>query len=199
MGINQSERGLSSVKNGQNCLLENNKFTKDNQSGEKMEINERKVSIKELDTNDNFSDLLELSKDFFYEYENNNNKFFEVDTIDEIDIKMYFQKFIGNEKAKAFIAIINEKIIGYITVYIKDQPNYWKLKKVGDISGLMVNKNFRQNGIGTKLVMKGIEYFKQKKIKYYTLFTSVNNTAAITLYKKCGLKPLQTILYGEIE
>jgi ribosomal protein S18 acetylase RimI-like enzyme len=63
----------------------------------------------------------------------------------------------------------------------------------------MVNKDFRQNGIGTKLVMKGIEYFKQENIKYYTLSTSINNTAAITLYNKCGLKPLQTILYGEIE
>jgi hypothetical protein len=49
MGINQSERELSSVKSGQNCFLENNKFTKDNQSGGKMEINEGKVSIKELD------------------------------------------------------------------------------------------------------------------------------------------------------
>ncbi|MDR2717773.1 MAG: GNAT family N-acetyltransferase [Treponema sp.] len=164
-----------------------------------METNERTVSIKELDANDNFFELLDLSKDFFYEYENNKKEFFEVDTIDEIDIKNYFQKFIGNEKAKAFIAVINEKIIGYITVYIKDQPNYWKLKKVGDISGLMVNKNFRQNGIGTKLIIKGLEYFKQENIKYYTLFTSVNNTTAIKLYKKCGLKPLQTILYGEIE
>jgi len=162
-------------------------------------MNETAFLIKELETGDSFSELLELSKDFFYEYENNNKDFFEIESIDEVDIRNYFKEFIGNENAKAYIVMTGEKIIGYITLVIKNQPNYWKIKRTGDISGLMVSKNFRHNGIGTKLIMKGIEYFKRKDIKYYTVFTSVNNTGGISLYKKCGFEQLYTTLYGRIE
>lgn len=108
----------------------------------------REVLIKELDSENGFSDLIELSKEFFYEYENNNRDFFGIDSIDEIDIGNYFNNFIGKETSKAYIAIIENKIIGYITVHIKNQSNYWIVKKVGDISGLMVKKKFRRNGIG---------------------------------------------------
>jgi len=162
-------------------------------------MNENAFLIKELETSDIFSGLFELSKDFFYEYENNNKDFFQIDSINEVDIRNYFQEFIGNENARAYIAIIEEKIVGYITVVIKNQPDYWKIKRIGDIFGLMVSKNFRNNGIGTKLIMKGLEYFKRMDIKYYTVFTSVNNTSGISLYKKCGLKQLYTTLYGRIE
>ena len=162
-----------------------------------MENNE--IIIKELDTECNFSDLIELSKEFFYEYENNNKEIFGIDSINEMDIKDYFQKFIGNKTRNAYIAIHNNKIIGYITFYIKDQPNYWVVKKIGDISGLMVNKNYRKNGIGKKLVTKTIDYFKQNDIKYYSVFTSINNNDGISLYKKCGFKELYITLYGEIK
>ena len=162
-------------------------------------MNEGAFLIKELETGDSFSELLELSKDFFYEYESNNKDFFEIDTIAEVDIINYFQNFIGNENANTYIAITEEKIIRYITVLIKNQPDYWKIKRTGDISGLMVSKNFRHNGVGTKLIMKGIEYFRRNGIKYYTVFTSVNNTSGISLYKKCGFEQLYTTLYGRIE
>jgi hypothetical protein len=50
-----------------------------------MKTNDEKYLLKELDTNDNFSELLELSKEFFYEYENNNQEFFKIDIIDLFD------------------------------------------------------------------------------------------------------------------
>jgi len=159
----------------------------------------KEVLIKELDSGNYSSDLIELSKDFFHEYENNNREYFGIDSIDEIDISNYFNNFIGKETSKAYIAIIDDKIIGYITVYIKNQSNYWVVKKIGDISGLMVNKNFRKNGIGSKLIKKAIEYLEQKDIKYYTVFTSVNNVDGITLYKKFGLEELCTTFYGRIK
>jgi len=161
-----------------------------------MKLNEETLSIKELDTEDNCNELFELSNEFFYEYENNNKDIFEIDSIKEEDIRNYFQRFIGHESNKAYIVIYDKKIIGYITLTINNQPDFWKVKKVGGISGLMVSKEFRKNGIGTKLVKKGMEYFGQKGIKYFTVLTSVNNINGISLYKKCGFEQLQTILYG---
>jgi len=158
----------------------------------------KEILIKELDSEKYFSDLFKLSKDFFYEYEYNNKNIFGIDSISEIDITNYFRNFIGKETSKAFVAIVDDELIGYITAYIKNQPNYWVVKKLGDISGLMVNQNFRQNGIGTKLVKKAIEYFEQNGIKYYTVFTSTNNIDGIALYKKLRLKELCITFYGKI-
>jgi len=163
-----------------------------------MKDMEEIILIKELDSNDNLMELLDLSKDFFYEYENN-HELFKIDVINELDIRNYFNNFIGNDRKIAYIAINEKKIVGYITLYYKDQPSYWTVKEIGEISGLMVNKNFRQNGIAGMLIIKAIEYFKQKGIEYYTVFTSVNNTKGISLYEKYGLKPLQTVLFGKIE
>ena len=165
-----------------------------------MDFND--ILFKELDTetfDKGFMDIYELSNDFFNEYSNYNIALFGIDTIEEMDIKNYFQTFVNNDNKKAFVAIFNNKIIGYITFYIKTQPNFWIVKKIGDISGLMVNKNYRNKGIGTKLIKVAIEYFRNNGIKYYEVFTSINNKDGISLYKKCGFFELYTTLYGEVK
>jgi len=165
-----------------------------------MDFND--ILFKELDTETfekGFMDIFELSNDFFNEYSNYNISLFGIDIIKEMDIKNYFQTFVNNDNKKAFIAIFNNKIIGYITFYIKTQPNFWIVKKIGDISGLMVNKYYRNKGIGTKLIKVAIEYFRNNGIKYYEVFTSINNKDGISLYKKCGFNELYTTLYGEVK
>jgi hypothetical protein len=93
-------------------------------------MNKETLLIKELETSDSFPELLELSKDFF-----------EIDSIDEVDIRNYFQKFIGNENVKAYIVIIEEEITGYITLVIKnaDLSNYIQ-HYVGESNRIFKNK-----------------------------------------------------------
>jgi ribosomal protein S18 acetylase RimI-like enzyme len=165
---------------------------------DKINNNGLNVLIKELDTKDNFSELFELSKDFFYEYEGHNKEYFKIDKLVEDDINNYFKRFIGNNESIAYIAKMDDKIIGYITLYIKYQANFMEIKEIGDISGLMVNKKKKKNGIGRKLIDKSKKYFKKNNIKYYTLFTSVKNEEAIRLYKKNGMDEIYITLLGKI-
>ena len=109
-----------------------------------MNINSEKFLIKEFDEKDNFSEVFELSKDFFYEYAKNNEDFFGIDCLTEVDIKKYFDQFIGKDNNKAYIAKYENVIIGHITLKINNQQNYWKVKKVGVISGLMVSKKYKK-------------------------------------------------------
>jgi len=44
-----------------------------------------------------------------------------------------------------------------------------------------------------------IEYFRNNGIKYYEVFTSINNKDGLSLYKKCGFNELYTTLYGEVK
>lgn len=155
--------------------------------------------IRTLKDSDDLSELIALSKSFFYEYEAHHEDFFKIDNLCESDVTDYFLSFIDSDKKKAFIAILDNKVVGYITVVIKKQPPYWHIKKVGDISGLMVQKEYRHRGIASQLLKYAMEFFKEKNVKYYTLFTSVNNHDAIAFYKKCGMEPLYTTLVGDIK
>jgi len=156
------------------------------------------VSFIQLTNLDKLDDLFQLSNEFFTEYSNNNQELFQIDNILKEDIQQYFLSFLASKERKAFIALSGEKIIGYITCYIKEQPSFFKIKTLGDISGFMVTKEFRNNGIGKKLYNLAIEYFKEHGIKYFTLFTSVNNKIGIEFYKNHKLKELYTTFLGNI-
>lgn len=157
------------------------------------------MEIRALNKTDDLNTLVRLSKDFFFEYESNHPYFFKIHKIEDEDIVGYFARFVDDEDRKAFVAVEGGVIIGYITVLIQEQARYWKIKRMGHISGLMVHPDNRRKGIGQKLLQSAVEYFKAKGIKQYTLFTSVNNKNGIEFYEKCGLERLYTTMLGEIE
>ena len=159
-------------------------------------MNKTNYQIRILQRSDDLNDLILLSKKFFEEYEGNDD-YFKIDELSDEDITDYFDNFIDSENKKAFIAIENNQIIGYITAYIKDQPSFWKIKTIGDISGLMVDKDYRRMGIATQLLSNCKDFFKEKNVMYYTLFTSVNNVDGLEFYIKNGMEPLYTTLKGK--
>jgi ribosomal protein S18 acetylase RimI-like enzyme len=157
------------------------------------------VKIRPLRKDDSFEDLIELSNAFFEEYESFHKDFFNIDHLRDSDIVDYFSRWIDYPDGIAYIAVDDKKIIGYLTVYIKSQPAYWKIKKVGDISGLMVHKDYRGRGIGQRLLDEAKSFIKNKGVKYFTLFTSVENHHALKFYEKCGLTGLYTTMLGDAE
>jgi ribosomal protein S18 acetylase RimI-like enzyme len=156
------------------------------------------IQIRPLTKIDSFDDLINLSKDFFEEYESYDD-FFKIDRIQDQDIIDYFSKWINYADGEAYIAVDNGKIIGYITVYIKSQPDYWKIKKIGEISGLMVHKDYRRQRIARRLLDEAKSFIKSKGVKYFTLFTSAENHAALKFYDRCGLTTLYTTKLGNVE
>lgn len=156
------------------------------------------VEIRDLQNDDSFDELIQLSKEFFREYESHHEDFFQIDQINDSDIVGYFAKWIDNENGAAFIALIDGRIVGYITVYIQTQAPYWNVKKVGDISGLMVHKAYRHQGIATQLLDRVKAFLASKGVRYFILFTAVANRGALEFYARNGLQPLYTTMVGEI-
>jgi ribosomal protein S18 acetylase RimI-like enzyme len=155
------------------------------------------VEYRPLVKTDDFSDLLSLSREFFNEYESYHKEFFKIDCLSDDDIIAYFSAFCDSESRRVFIAIADKKIVGYITFYIRDQADYWKVKRVGEVSGLMVDSCYRQRGIGRELMNHARKFFASHEVKYFTLYTSVENLAALEFYSKDGLIPLYSTLIGE--
>ena len=157
------------------------------------------IEIRSLTKDDNLDDLISLSREFFDEYQVHHKDFFKIDNLKDEHIIGYFTFFRDSEFREVFIAVDGKRIVGYITVYVKDQADYWQVKRVGDISGLMVQKEFRHKGIANKLLAKAKEFFAFQDLKYYTVFTAVENRGAIDFYRQNCLVPLYSTMIGEIQ
>ena len=68
------------------------------------------------------------------------------------DVISYFSSFCGQDSRKAFIAVDAGRTVGYITVYVNEREDYWQITRIGEISGLMVKKEYRHRGIAEKLL-----------------------------------------------
>ena len=154
------------------------------------------IHIRALQREDNFHDLIALSQDFFREYEAYHEDLFEIEQLNDCSVVDYFSHWFNNENGKTFIALVENRIVGYITVYVREQAAFWKVKKVGNISGLMVHKDFRRKGIASQLLAHARAFFAERAVKYFTLFTAVENKAAIAFYERNGLVPLHTTMLG---
>ena len=156
------------------------------------------VEIRRLNKNDSLTDLIELSRAFFSEYEVHHPDFFRIDDLQDIHITGYFSHWIDQPDGDTFIAVHDGKIIAYITVYIRKQADFWQQKRVGEISGLMVAKQFRRNGIARQLCEHANQYFAAHGVQYTTVYTAATNQIALAFYTSQGMQPLYTTLIGKV-
>jgi GNAT superfamily N-acetyltransferase len=93
---------------------------------------------------------------------------------------------IESKDGAVFIAKENNEIVGYCLIFIKDEIPIYKNKKIGCASDLYVKKNFRNQGISSKLGDKSIKWFKEKRIKFVSAPMYPDNRFAHSIFKKWG-------------
>ena len=157
-----------------------------------------RIEIRELRADDSFDDLIALTTEFFHEYEAHDRDFFSIDSLNDDDIRDYFSRWLDNEDGRAFVAVADGQIVGYITVYVYSRPAYWQVKAAGEISGLMVHEAYRRQGVATELLAQARTFLKQKNVDYVTVYTAVLNRGALAFYASRGMAPLYTTMLGNI-
>jgi ribosomal protein S18 acetylase RimI-like enzyme len=157
------------------------------------------MKIRPLRRDDDLTDLLTLSREFFQEYESHHQDLFRIDRLSDGDIVDYFSRWMDKDDGETFVAVTRESIVGYITVYVRTQPSFWKTKKVGVISGLMVQRAYRRRGIAERLLAGAKAFFEEKGVRYFTVYTAVGNRGALEFYAQSGLVPLYTTMIGEVD
>ena len=155
------------------------------------------IQIRPLKKNDNLGDLITLSRTFFAEYEAHHADFFQIDRLEGDDVRRYFSRWLDDEDGETFIALAADQIVGYITVYVRPQAKFWQVKQVGESSGLMVHRAYRRQGIAGQLLARAKAFFAARDVRYFTVYTSVQNRGALAFYERSGLQPLYTTLLGE--
>lgn len=157
------------------------------------------ISIRELRPEDDLGAVLTLCKNFFSEYEQYHRAFFDTDNLNDGDISGRFLQSMESDSSATIIALVDDAIVGYASVAVREQPRFYKVKRIGAISGLMVAKDHRRKGIATRLLAEAKAYFQRRGIRFFTVYTAAVNQAAVKFYEKNGMAVLHTTLIGETE
>ncbi len=108
--------------------------------------------------------------------------------IDKFDINEYRKKMLSAdldnlENNKIILAKQNGKIIGRCDLLIMD--SLMDFEMIGYIDWIYVLKGYRRKGIGKRLIDRAEEFFREKGVKEYYLFTAQNDEAQ-KFYHKLG-------------
>lgn len=87
---------------------------------------------------------------------------------------------LENENSKYIVAKINDEIVGFGGIWLAPFEIH--------ITNIVVRKDKRNNGIGTKLMNEILNMAKKENLKEITLEVNSNNLSAIKLYEKFDFK-----------
>ena len=93
-----------------------------------------------------------------------------------------FSEDIQLEHAYYGLAMVNENCIGYI--------GYHLIFDEAEITNFVIEKDFQQRGIATRLLQAGLDQLKKKGCKKVFLEVRESNQPAIRLYEKNGFVQL---------
>ena len=108
----------------------------------------------------------------------------------DLNINSYFEKRINDNNFVIFVASIDNDIIGYINGYI-DDDNKIKIEIEATIQSIYIEDNYRNKGIGAKLINEFVKCVKEKGVKYILIDNFIQNESARYLYNKLGFIALK--------
>ena len=135
---------------------------------------------------------MELYKDFPREHKNQIIELIGKSEYDKRTKKFIEERFIGLESSGYFITIekaSKKKVVGFIMYNVEE------MTKKSDLLFILIDKNYQNNGFGTKLVDKYIEVIIQKKLLYATV--KVENKIVYNFYKKFGFDKHEDLIKSE--
>ena len=142
-------------------------------------MNIRKVNINDYDDVANlYTQLFDAEKGF-------DDNIVDTYIIDE-KVEKIIKKRIKSRKEIFLVAEIDNKIVGLIDGYIIESICY--KEKVAFLDHICVDKNHRNNDIGSKLIEEFSKKVEKKGAKYIKLNAFEENIPAVSLYRKHGFE-----------
>ena len=102
----------------------------------------------------------------------------------------WFTKVITKKDALCLTAKLNGHIVGFILGEIRDNVPIFSPGQVGHVSVLIVDDNARLNGIGTSLWNGMREWFEEKGITTFELYTEHGNSVSGPFWQKKGFETI---------
>jgi mycothiol synthase len=147
-------------------------------------VENRQVAIRSLqkDREDHIELFCRLDNEIYKEHFN-----FRPGTLEEARHFLFLSPYFTQRET--FFAVLNSEKIGYVTVAVDEKYSLEKKVRAGRISSVGVLKGYRRKGIGTRLLLHGLETLKAKgMVKAVLHVDDYNPTKAVTLYEKVGFR-----------
>ncbi len=102
--------------------------------------------------------------------------------------KQFIQTRLDNNESVIFVVVAGDQSlpVGFTQLY----PTYSSVRVVRNwiLNDLYVEKEYRKQGIGEKLIEAAISFARQNEAKIVQLSTAVDNYTAQSLYEQIGFK-----------
>lgn len=121
----------------------------------------------------------EIEKEKFFDFIKKINYDFPIPVSEKVDLNEYCEKLW--EKAELVAEVQDEEIRGLVAGYMNDLEN-----GSAYISLVGVSRDFRNQGLGKKLVHQFVLLCREKQIRSVNLYTHKTNQAAIKMYEGLG-------------
>lgn len=149
---------------------------------------------------DDLSQLVTLGRDLltfhteydldYYQLEDNFDELFGTWVKDQLNHQYQFI-LVAQDPA-------DNRIVGFVSGFIKSLFTWFKTKSVGHISYMIIDRDFRQKGIGKLLEAGAADWFKNKNISYIELYVEEKNTTGQIAWDKYGFLPFKKFLRKKI-
>ena len=114
--------------------------------------------------------------------------------------RKYFQELLARNDVQIFIAAQDQKIVGYVHIFVQETPSIPLLKqrKFGVIDAIVVDEAFRGQGVGKKLMDRAESWAREQGATSMELNVYTFNQEALDFYQRIGYRSLRTRMSKEI-
>lgn len=107
----------------------------------------------------------------------------------------YFKDIINKGNYCAFVALVEDKVVGYLAGEIIKEPVTWRIiKKQAELDNMFILPQHRHKKIGSGLVKAFFGWAKKKGAANVKVTASAANQKAISFYQKHGFKNYNLML-----
>lgn len=126
----------------------------------------------------------EMDADYFSETDNSKN-----------DYRLEIESFINGLSDNVYVALIDDKVIGYTTVQLVFfSNNHYNKNSYCTIGDIMIEEEYRHLGIGKAFVEQAKLWSQSYGIKAIQLHVFSKNEQALNFFKKQGFDNLFALL-----
>jgi ribosomal protein S18 acetylase RimI-like enzyme len=111
-------------------------------------------------------------------------------------LQSVYENALKADRQKLIIGLIDNEIIGFCSLTIKN--NLWQGGNLGHIDELVVDKNFRECGIGKKLMDEITKIAKENHCKQIELDSAFHRKKAHQFYENAGYEKRAYLFSKEI-
>jgi len=108
------------------------------------------------------------------------------------------RRFMNSDKGQVLVALDGEKVVGFSLSEIQGPSAPMKREKWGYIDTVAVTAYYRRKGMGQRMLVEILAWFRSKGVERVELQTTAQNAVANSFWQKHGFKIYMHRLYRDI-